>query len=340
VRGFLPSTGRLVVFRPPAQTLVAGAPAAPGTAGVRVDTGVYEGGEISIYYDSMICKLIACGADRPAAIATMREALNAFVIRGVSSNLAFQAALLGHPRFGAGDFNTGFIAEEFAHGFDPAAVAHPDRDFLLALAAACERRLLARSAGLTGQLPGHELRLGAQFVVVEAAQDGKRRETPVEVEVEGGDYRVTIAGRTRRISFASALADVAVHGRVDGAPFRAQVERAGLTLRVSHDGARVEARVLTPRAAELLALMPFKPPPDLSRFLLSPMPGLLVNVAVEAGQAVRAGERLAVIEAMKMENVVVAAHDGVVERIVARAGDSVAVDEVILEFAASQAVPA
>jgi len=336
VRGFLPSTGRLVVFRPPAQTLVAGTPQAAGTPGVRVDTGVYEGGEIAIHYDSMICKLIACGVDRPSAIATMRDALNGFVIRGVSSNLAFQAALLGHPRFAAGDFNTGFIAEEFAHGFDPAAIAHPDRDFLLALAAACERRLLARSAGLTGQLPGHELRLGAQFVVVEAAADGTRHETPAQVEVEGGDYRVTIAGRTRRISFASALADVAVHGLVDGAPFRAQVERAGLTQRVSHDGARVEARVRTPRAAELLALMPFKPPPDLSRFLLSPMPGLLVHVAVAAGQAVRAGERLAVIEAMKMENVVVAAHDGVVEKIVARAGDSVAVDEVILEFAASQ----
>ena len=334
VRGFLPSTGRLVVFRPPAQTLVAGEPQAPGTPGVRVDTGVYEGGEIAIHYDSMICKLIACGADRAAAIATMREALNGFVIRGVSSNLAFQAALLGHPRFAAGDFNTGFIAEEFAQGFDPAAIGHRDRDFLLALAAAYERRLLARSAGLTGQLPGHELRLGAQFVVVEAASDGKGRETPVGIEVDGADYRVTIAGRMRRISFASALADVAVHGLVDGVPFRAQIERAGLGLRVVHDGARVEARVLTPRAAELLALMPFKPPPDLSRFLLSPMPGLLVQVAVEVGQAVRAGERLAVIEAMKMENVVVAAHDGVVERIVARAGDSVAVDEVILEFAA------
>jgi len=338
VRGFLPSTGRLVVFRPPAQTLVAGEPKAPGTPGIRVDTGVYEGGEIAIHYDSMICKLIACGADRPAAIAAMREALNAFVIRGVSSNLAFQAALLGHPRFATGDFNTGFIAEEFAQGFDPAAIAHADRDFLLALAAAYERRLLARSAGLTGQLPGHELRLGAQFVVVEATPDGKKRETPVEIAVDGADYRVTIAGRTRCISFASALADVAVLGLADGAPFRAQIERVGLGLRVVHDGARVEARVLTPRAAELLALMPFKPPPDLSRFLLSPMPGLLVQVAVGPGQSVRAGERLAVIEAMKMENVVVAAHDGVVEKIVASAGASLAVDEVILEFAAPKAV--
>ena len=157
VRGFLPSTGRLVVFRPPAQTLVAGAPQAPGTPGVRVDTGVYEGGEISIHYDSMICKLIACGVDRA----------------GGDRDDARRAQRLRHPRrveqprvpggaarppaLRRGDFNTGFIAEEFAHGFDPAAIAHPDRDFLLALAAAYERRLLARSAGLTGQLPGHEL---------------------------------------------------------------------------------------------------------------------------------------------------------------------------------------
>ena len=178
VRGFLPSTGRLVVFRPPAQTLVAGEPQAPGTPGVRVDTGVYEGGEISMYYDSMICKLIACGADRAAAIATMREALNGFVIRGVSSNLAFQAALLGHPRFAAGDFNTGFIAEEFAHGFDPAAIEHRDRGFP-ARACGCVR---ASPAGAIGRAdrPAARPRAAprrARFVVVEAASDGKGRET-------------------------------------------------------------------------------------------------------------------------------------------------------------------
>jgi propionyl-CoA carboxylase alpha subunit len=334
VRGFLPSTGRLLVFRPPATSLQAGDPQPAGTPGVRVDTGVREGGEIPVHYDSMICKLIACGADRAAAITAMRDALNGFVIRGVASNLAFQAALLGRPRFHRGDFDTGFIAEEFPHGFEPDAVLHAERDFLLALAAAVERRLLARSARLSGQLPGHELRVGTQFVVVEQERDGQRRETVAEVHVHGAEHAVTIAGRTRRFSFASPLADIAVHGLVDHVPFRAQVERVGLALRVGHDGARLEARVLTPRAAELLALMPFKPPPDLSRFLLSPMPGLLVQIAVQAGQAVRAGERLAVIEAMKMENVVVAAHDGVVERIVASAGDSVAVDEVILEFTA------
>ena len=152
-----------------------------------------------------------------------------------------------------------------------------------------------------------------------------------------GIQQVAIGGRARRIELASPLASIAVEGSVDGRPFRAQVERAGLALRVWHDGARAEIRVLTPRAAELRALMPWKPPPDLSRFLLSPMPGLLVQVAVKPGQAVRAGERLAVIEAMKMENIVVAAHDGVVAKIVATPGESVAVDEVILEFAEAEA---
>jgi len=333
VRGFLPSIGRLVVFRPPRPTLVAGEPQAAGTPGVRVDTGVYEGGEIPVHYDSMICKLIACGSDRADAIARMREALNGFVVRGVASNLAFQSALLAHPRFAAGDFNTGFIAEEFPHGFDPAAVAHPERDFLLAIAAACERRLLARAAGLSGQLPGHEVKIGKRFVAVELQGDGSVCETPLEVRADGTAFVVTIGSKVRRIELASPLASIALEGSVDGKPFRAQVERSGVALRVAHDGARAEVRVLTPRCAQLRALMPWKPPPDLSRFLLSPMPGLLVQVAVEAGQAVRAGERLAVIEAMKMENVVVAAHDGVVAKIVAMPGESVAVDEVILEFA-------
>jgi propionyl-CoA carboxylase alpha chain len=338
VRGFLPSTGRLIAFRPPAASLQAGAPVPAGTPGVRVDTGVYEGGEIAIHYDSMICKLIACGVDRTAAIATMRDALNGFVIRGVASNLAFQSALLGHPRFAAGDFTTGFIAEEFAQGFDPGAIAHPEREFLLALAAAFERRLLARSIRLTGQLAGHELCIGERFVVVELAADGTRTRDPGRVARRGRRVRRHDRRQNAPDLVHERAREHRCRGSVDGVPFRAQVERVGLGLRVVHYGTRVDVRVLTPRAAELRALMPFKPPPDLSRFLLSPMPGLLVNVAVQPGQAVRAGERLAVIEAMKMENVVVAAQDGVVARIVATPGESLAVDEVILEFAAAAAV--
>jgi propionyl-CoA carboxylase alpha chain len=335
-RGFLPSTGRLIHFQPPEQTIFAGAPS-PGSRGVRVDTGVYEGGEIPIHYDSMICKLIAVGADRAAAIATMRSALDGFVVRGVSSNIAFQAALLAHPRFAAGDFNTGFIAEQYPHGFDAAQAAHGDVALLLALAVAANRRLLERSAGISGQLAGHELRIGAAFVVLQIDAKGVRTETPAEVRMQGSDYLVSLGGRTRQISFSSALRDIATHGRVDGEPFHAQIERVGLAYRVARGGAQVEVRVLAPRAAELQAWMPFKPPPDLSRFLLSPMPGLLVDIAVTAGQTVRVGDRLAVIEAMKMENILVAAHPGKVARIAAEKGASLAVDEVILEFESSGA---
>jgi len=335
-RGFLPSTGRLVTFRPPEQTIFAGTPQ-PGATGVRVDTGVYEGGEIPIHYDSMICKLIAVGADRSAAIAAMQEALGGFAIRGVASNIAFQSALLAHPRFAAGDFDTGFIAQEFAQGFDPGRTPHPDPDFLLALAVAVNRRLMTRSAGISGQVRGHELKIGDAWVAVQIDAAGKRTETPATVQVSGDVYLVTIAGRPRRLSITSALRDLATAGLVDGQPFHAQVERVGLAYRVAHGGAQVEVRVLSPRAAELQALMPFKPPPDLSRFLLSPMPGLLVDVAVAPGQAVRAGERLAVIEAMKMENILVAANAGVVARVVAAKGASLAVDDVILEFEAAGA---
>ena len=331
LRGFLPSTGRLVTFRPPEQTIFAGAPAL-GAEGIRVDTGVYEGGEIPIHYDSMICKLIAVGADRAAAIATMKDALGGFVVRGVASNIAFQSALLGQPRFAAGDFDTGFIAETYPQGFDPAQTQHADPPFLLALAVATNRRLLARSAGISGQLPGHELQIGEAFVIVQVDAAGRRTETPASVRVDGRDHLVTIAGRTLRLSFASPTRDIATWGLVDAKPFRAQIERLGLAYRVSHGGAQVDVRVLSPRAAELHALMPFKPLPDMSRFLLSPMPGLLVEVAVTAGQTVRPGERLAVIEAMKMENILVAAQHGVVARVVAGKGASLAVDDVILEF--------
>ena len=330
-RGFLPSTGRLVRFEPPAQTIFAGTPGL-GVSGVRVDTGVYEGGEIPIHYDSMICKLIAVGADRATAIATMKDALDGFVVRGVSSNIAFQSSLLANPRFAAGDFDTGFIAEEYPHGFDATLSTHDDRQLLFALAVATNRRLLGRSAGISGQLAGHELRIGEAFVVVQVDAQGQRTETPASVHMDGTDYLVNVAGAGRRVSFSSPLRDIATRGCVDGKPFHAQIERAGLAYRVAQGGAQVDVRVLSPRAAELQALMPFKPPPDLSRFLLSPMPGLLVDVSVAPGQVVRAGERLAVIEAMKMENILVAAQPGVVARVVAEKGASLAVDDVILEF--------
>ncbi|MES1163098.1 MAG: biotin/lipoyl-containing protein, partial [Rhizobacter sp.] len=313
-RNFLPSTGRLVKYQPPAQTMEASLPVPEG-GGVRVDTGVYEGGEIPMFYDSMIAKLIVHGSDRHDAIRRMREALNAFVIRGIGSNIPFQAALLAHPKFVAGDFNTGFIAEQYPKGFSAAQVAHDQPEFLIALAAAVKRRSLERAAGLSGQLRGHEMEIPTDFVVIVFGADGVRRETPVRVERDDTIFRVEAGGRTHRIRLQGSLRDIAMHGEHDGEPFCAQIERVGLDFRLTHNGLTLQARVLSPRAAQLFALMPVKAAADLSKFLLSPMPGLLVEVAVQAGQKVLAGEKLAVIEAMKMENILVATQDAVVAKV-------------------------
>ena len=330
-RNFLPSTGRLIKYQPPPQTMEAALPVPEG-GGVRVDTGVYEGGEIPMYYDSMIAKLIVHGLDREDAIRRMREALNAFVIRGVSSNIPFQSALLAHPRFVSGQFNTGFIAEHYPKGFSAALVPHDEPAFLLTLAGATHRRMRERAARISGQLPGHEAQIGEDFVIVLMDEQGQRTQTPVKVASAEGAYAVTIDGRTRRLAFSTPVRDIAAGGEIDGRPFTAQIERVGLHYRITHNGAQIEARVLSRRAAELEAMMPFKAPPDLSKFLLSPMPGLLVDVAVQPGQKVMAGEKLAVIEAMKMENILVAPQDGVVAKVSASKGESLAVDQIILEF--------
>jgi propionyl-CoA carboxylase alpha chain len=340
-RNFLPSTGRLVGFVPPRETMFSADPAQ--LQGVRVDTGVVEGGEIPMFYDSMIAKLIVHGKDRLEAIAKMRLALNGFVIRGVSSNIPFQAALLAHPKFVAGDFNTGFIAEHYASGFRAQDVPHDDPDFLLALAACVNRRYRERASAISGQLKGHELALGAEFMVVTLGPQGSTAQTAVNVsDFDGktGSSLVKVGAKSYQICSTSRLGSIRFSGTVNGEAFVAQVERGGwvaggrnpLALRVSHDGTQVDVLVLSPRAAELYALMPHKSPPDMSRFVLSPMPGLLAEVAVQVGQKVQAGERVAVIEAMKMENVLFAAADGVVGKVLAVKGDSLSVDQPILEF--------
>jgi len=197
---------------------------------------------------------------------------------------------------------------------------------------ALNRRVLERSAGISGQLRGHEMRIGTDFVVVQTDAVGNRSRTAASVRRNGAVFEVEVEGKPYAITFDGHLRDIAVHGTVNGAPYSAQIERLMLAYRITHHGAQVEVRVLSPRAAELNALMPFKAPPDLSRYLLSPMPGLLVDVAVQPGQAIRAGERLATIEAMKMENILVALRDGVVAKVLAGKGESLAVDQVIMEF--------
>jgi propionyl-CoA carboxylase alpha chain len=327
-----------VRFAPPAQTMWQGDTA--HLYGVRVDTGVQDGGEIPMYYDSMIAKLIVHGTDRLDAIAKMREALNGFVIRGVSSNIPFQSALLAHPKFVAGDFNTGFIAEHYAKGFAAEDVPHEDAAFLLALAAFVRRKSRERAASISGQLPGYAVNVGKDYVVVTLSANGKSIYTPVHVDEfvgDSGSARVRVAERVYEIRSQSRLNDIAIVGTVNGQPFTAQVERGTpknpLALRVQHNGTRIDALVVSPRMAELHALMPFKAAPDMSRFVLSPMPGLLVDVAVVPGQKVQAGERIAVIEAMKMENVLFAPADGVVGKVLAAKGESLTVDQPIVEFA-------
>jgi propionyl-CoA carboxylase alpha chain len=336
-RNFLPSTGRLVRFQTPKQTMFQGNTA--DLLGVRVDTGVQDGGEIPMFYDSMIAKLIVHGKDRNDAIAKMREALNGFVIRGISSNIPFQAALLAHPKFVSGDFNTGFIAEQYAHGFRAEDVPHEDHDFLAALAAFVRRKSRERAAGLSGQLPGYDVQIGQDYAVVELGQGGNNRYVQVHVDEfvgKPGVAQITIAGKTYAIESKSRLNDIRIEGTCNGKPFTAQVERGTLknplALQVQHNGTRIEALVMSPRMAELHKLMPFKAPPDLSKYVLSPMPGLLVEVSVTPGQKVQAGERVAVIEAMKMENVLFAAADGVVKKVVASKGESLTVDQMIVEF--------
>jgi propionyl-CoA carboxylase alpha chain len=337
-RNFLPSTGRLVRFQPPVQTMHQAN--TQDLYGVRVDTGVQDGGEIPMYYDSMIAKLIVHGKDRNEAIAKMRAALNAFVIRGISSNIPFQAALLAHPKFVAGDFNTGFIAENYGKGFAAEDVPHDDPNVLKAIAAFVRRKAHERAAGMSGQLAGYQRTIEKDYMVVALATDGKHTYTPVHVEEFTGKIgfaSIKIGASSYEIYSESRLNDVAIHGTINSQPFTAQVERGTrkdpLALRVQHNGTQIDALVLSPRAAELRKLMPHKAPPDMSRFVLSPMPGLLVDVAVQVGQKVQAGERVAVIEAMKMENVLFAAADGVVGKVLATKGESLSVDQPIVEFA-------
>jgi len=340
-RNFLPSTGRLVRFQPPEQTLFQGQPSTE--YGVRVDTGVTDGGEISMYYDSMIAKLIVHGKDRNDAIARMREALNGFVIKGVQSNIPFQAALLAHPSFISGNFNTGFIAEHYAQGFRSEDVPHADPYFLMALAARLHMWYRNRAQGLQGKFwEGFQRLPGREFVVCVLGKEGDNRyvsaslgavtlhaAAPVTIHAPEGD-------RVYQILVEQMLGNARVTGQVNGQPFTVQMERGHtknpLVTRVIHNGTQIDAIIMHPRTAELHKLMPYKAPPDMSRYVLSPMPGLLTQVAVQPGQKVQAGERVAVIEAMKMENILFASADGTVKAILAQPGESLAVDQPIVEF--------
>ncbi len=315
-RGFLPSVGRLVSYKAPDET-----------EHVRVDTGVYEGGEISIYYDPMIAKLITYGVDRDEAIAHMRHALDGYYIRGVSHNISFLAALMAHPRFQEGRLTTNFIADEYPDGFDPSDVPHDDPELLIAVAASIHRAYQERAAGISGQFEGHKRKVQDDWIVLLGGE-----EHAVNIVCVTGGYDITIGDTRMHIRTDWQLGQPLFEAQLNGSLICLQVERNGAGYSLFHSGLRADAVVLNPRVAELYALMPEKVAADTSKFLLSPMPGLLISLSVEEGQEVKGGEELAVVEAMKMENVLHAEKDGVVKTVHAVTGDSLTVDQAIIEF--------
>ncbi|MBL4721470.1 MAG: biotin/lipoyl-binding protein [Alphaproteobacteria bacterium] len=314
-RNFLPSIGRLVRYQEPA-----------ASAHVRVDSGVGEGDEISMYYDPMIAKLIVSGETRDAAIRHMGEALDAYYIRGVSHNIPFLNAVISHQRFIDGDISTAFIDETYGDGFSLAHMAQKDPALFVSVAAVT-RAIEARELPVTGSFVatirdgesvGYEIEPNQ---AVQADSAGK-----------GAHWVIRMAGATHHIVMDWRPGAPLCLGRLNGAPFCVQLDRAGEWRRLGHGGRQADILILSERGAALNRLMLRKEPPDLSRFLLSPMPGLLVQLAVSVGDTVKAGQTLAVVEAMKMENILRAEQDGVVQTVHAAEGESLSVDQSILEF--------
>jgi propionyl-CoA carboxylase alpha chain len=325
-RNFLPSIGRLTRYRPPAE-------GEHGGTIVRNDTGVTEGSEISMFYDPMLAKLCTWAPTRLEAIDAMSEALDSFVVGGIEHNIPFLSALMQHPRWREGRLSTGFIAEEYPDGFQPRAPEDEEKKVLAAIAVAVELIRRDRLDRLPGRLAPHSgrikndwsVRIGDDYVPVNVA--GGHIAVPLEIKLAiDGAKPVAVASNWRP-------GDIVWHGAVGDRKVTAQIQSILNGVRIAWRGLSVTARAMLPRTAELDRLMPVKVPPDTSRLLLCPMPGLVVSVAVNEGQEIKAGETLAIVEAMKMENVLRAERDLTVKKINVKQGDSLAVDAVIMEFA-------
>lgn len=336
-RNFLPSIGRLTHYNPPAE--VAAGPLkdagnwvndsvdSDSPIAIRNDTGVYEGGEISMFYDPMIAKLCSWAPDRAQAIKAMRSALDEFEVEGIGHNLPFLAAVMDHPKFLSGDITTAFIAEEYPEGFHGVEPDDAEAERIAAAAAAMHRVAEIRRARISGRLDNHERHVGENWVVFLAG-----RELPVRITADREGAHVAVNGRSLRVESDWRPGQRLAHLLVDGQRLTLKVEAIPAGFRVRTGGTDLRVHVRRPRAAELSHLMPIKQAPDTSKFLLCPMPGLVVRVNVVEGDEVEEGQALATVEAMKMENILRAERKAIVTKINAVAGDSLMVDDVIMEF--------
>jgi propionyl-CoA carboxylase alpha chain len=319
-RGFLPSIGRLSRCQPPEEV-------ESDTGTVRVDTGVVEGSEISMFYDPMIAKLCTWAPTREAAIDGMIDALNGYRIEGISHNINFVNAVFNHQRFRDGRISTNFIAEEYPDGFTGAPLPEATERRMVAVAVVAHLLEQGRATSISGQVPHFRARMGQDWQVA----SGEKSYDVNAVAGESGTD-VTVDGEHLVIETDWRPGDARFRGRAGGRKIEMLIARSAEGYRLTFDGATLDFAVRSPRGAELAALMPIKEAPDMSKMLVCPMPGALIQLHVEEGEEVKAGQPLAVIEAMKMENTLRAEADGVIAKINNKPGDSLAVDEIILEL--------
>jgi propionyl-CoA carboxylase alpha chain len=321
-RSFLPSIGRLTRYRPPVEGR------RDNGSVIRNDTGVFEGGEISMYYDPMIAKLCSWGPDRTSAVEAMGDALDAFEVEGIGHNLPFLSAVMEHPRFRAGALTTAFIAEEYPDGFAGVTVSEEDAHVLAAVSAQINMAIEQRNGLISDRISSQVQSVSADWVVTLGGFN-----LPIRIaEGEGGTIINFADGNSLTVASDWHPGKQLGSFTVDGESIAVKVLRSGTGWRLRWRGIDVIAHVRRPRVAELAKLMPVKLPPDTSKMLLCPMPGVITSVLVKDGDTVEAGQPLATVEAMKMENVLRAERRATVKRITTEAGASLAVDELIMEF--------
>ena len=331
-RNFLPSIGRLVKYRPPAEGKT------DDGAIVRNDTGVFEGGEISMFYDPMIAKLCTWGEDRGIAMNAMKHALDNFELEGIGHNIPFLQAVYDHDRFDRGDITTAFIAEEYPDGFVGAPENSGHTRKVAAVCALMHDIRQHRAAQISGSLPNHERHIPDEWSVAVTCPTGEDKIYTADINGERGLRTIVMNDDTDKAALELEVIlnwkpgqDI-VRAFVDNRPFVMKSVKIPCGFRVWHRGVIFDVQVRDPRAAQLAVHMPIKVAPDTSNLLLCPMPGVVVSILVEEGQEVQDGQALAVVEAMKMENTLRAESKCVIKTINAAAGDNLAVDEIIMEF--------